>query len=292
MTDAFYWLSQFLNGLTIGMILLLIASGLTMLLGVLTILNFAHGAFYMLGAYLLYSIFVSNFLGWFWIALIIIPLFVAITSGFLETFLLRPLYKRERLYTLLLTFGLAMVFDDLVLIFWGRDFLSVEVPKILSGTINLGEIGYPVYFLFIIFLGPIVSLILWYMLYKTKFGKLIRAASNDVEMLEALGINVKWVFTGVFALGASLSCLGGLLVAPYRSIVPGMGLEIFIESFIVVVIGGLGSFRGAIIGALIIGQLEAFGILIIPNFSMIFMYLILLLVLIFKPTGLYGEKTI
>ena len=111
MTDAFYWLSQFLNGLTIGMILLLIASGLTMLLGVLTILNFAHGAFYMLGAYLLYSIFISNIFGWFWIALIIIPLFVAVTSGFLETFLLRPLYKRERLYTLLLTFGLAMVLE-------------------------------------------------------------------------------------------------------------------------------------------------------------------------------------
>ncbi len=288
-----FLISQFLNGLAVGMILLLIASGLTLLLGVLGVLNFAHGAFYMLGAFLIFSLSVHlSDPWWFWIGIVLVPIVVAIVAALIELVLLRPLYSRERLYTLLLTFGLAMVLDDLVLMIWGRGFKSVPIPENLAGTLSIGTYGFPNYYLFIIFIGPIVCAGLWYLLYRTPFGKLIRAASTDTETLSALGVNVNWVFTGVFALGGLLACLGGLLVAPMRSIVPGMGLEIFIESFVVVVIGGMGSFAGAIVGAILIGELKAFGILILPNFAMIFIYAVLLVVLIAKPKGLFGEKTV
>lgn len=291
--DLSFLISQFLNGLAIGMILLLIASGLTLLLGVLGVLNFAHGAFYMLGAFLVFAL--STELAdpwWFWVGIILVPIVVALVAALIELVLLRPLYDRDRLYTLLLTFGLAMVLDDIVLMIWGRDFKSVSVPENLAGTLSIGAYGFPNYYLFIILMGPIVCIGLWFLLYRTPFGKLIRAASTDTETLSALGVNVNWVFTGVFALSALLACLGGLLVAPLRSIVPGMGLEIFIESFVVVVIGGTGSFAGAIVGAILIGELKAFGILVLPNFAMIFIYAILLVVLIARPKGLFGEKTV
>ncbi|WP_136659408.1 branched-chain amino acid ABC transporter permease [Nitratireductor sp. XY-223] len=291
--DIAFVAAQFLNGLAIAMILILIASGLTLLLGVLGILNFAHGGFYMLGAFMMFSLGQWGLGGmWFWVGLITIPLALALVAAVVEICLLRPLYHRERLYTLLLTFGLAMVFDDLALLIWGRDFKTVPVPELLSGAVSIGNYGFPLHFIFIIVVGPVVCALLWYLLYRTPFGKLIRAASTDTEMLGALGVNVNLVFTGVFALSAALAGLAGLLVAPIRSIVPGMGLEIFIESFIVVVIGGMGSLGGAIIGALLIGQIKAFGILALPNFAMIFIYLVLLAVLIVKPRGLFGEKTV
>jgi branched-subunit amino acid ABC-type transport system permease component len=174
---------------------------------------------------------------------------------------------------------------------WGRDFKSVPTPALLDGTLSIGGHGFPVYFVFIILLGPCVAIALGYLLNRTTFGKLIRAAATDTEMLEALGVNVNWVFTGVFALGAWLASTGGILAAPFRSIVPGMGLEMFIQSFIVVIIGGMGSFGGAIIGSILIGQLAAFGTLVLPNFAMIFIYAIMLAVLIFRPQGLFGEAT-
>lgn len=290
--DAPFLLNQFLNGLTIGMIYMLTASGLTLLLGVLGVLNFAHGAFYMLGAFMLYSMMQSHLPGWFWAAMIVIPLAVAVAGAGIEMALLRPVYDRERLHTLLLTFGLAMVFDDLVLMIWGRDFKTVTLPDMLARHADIGGFGFPQYFFLVIAIGPLVALGLWYLLFQTTFGRLIRAASTDTETLGALGVNVKWVFTFVFALGAGLAALGGLLIAPFRSIVPGMGLEVFIESFIVVVIGGLGSLRGAVVGAFLIGQLKAFGILVFPNYAMIFIFALMLAVLLLRPKGLFGEHSL
>lgn len=290
--EASFLINQFLNGLTIGMIYMLTASGLTLLLGVLGVLNFAHGAFYMLGAFALFSTMRTGFPGSFWLALVAIPIFVGLLGAGIEMALLRPLYERERLYTLLLTFGLAMVLDDLVLMIWGRDFKTVTLPPMLQGGVDLGSFHFPRYFFLVILLGPVVAAGIWAILFRTNFGKLVRAASTDTETLGALGINVKWVFTFVFALGAALAALGGLLIAPFRSIVPGMGLEVFIESFIVVVIGGLGSLRGAIVGAFLIGQLKAFGILVLPNYAMIFIFALMLLVLLFKPKGLFGEHAL
>lgn len=289
--DIAFVASQFMNGLAIAMILLLIASGLTLLLGVLGVLNFAHGAFYMLGAFMIFSLSRWDLAGaWFWIGLIIVPLALGLLGATVEVLLLRPLYQRERLYTLLVTFGLAMVFDDLALMIWGRDFKTVAIAPMLNGTLMVGPYGFPMHFIFIIVIGPLVCFLLWGLLYRTPFGKLVRAASTDTEMLSALGVNVNLVFTGVFALSALLAGLAGLLVAPLRSIVPGMGLEVFIESFIVVVIGGMGSLAGAVVGALLIGQVKAFGILALPNFAMVFIYAVLLIVLIMRPQGLFGEK--
>ena len=290
--DASFLINQFLNGLTIGMIYMLTASGLTLLLGVLGVLNFAHGSFYMLGAFALFSSMQIDHPSTFWLACIGIPLLVGFLGAGIEMALLRPLYERARLYTLLLTFGLAMVLDDLVLMIWGRDFKTVTLPLMLQGGFDLGDFRFPYYFFLVILLGPMVAVGLWFILIRTNFGKLVRAASTDTETLGALGINVKWVFTFVFALSAALAALGGLLIAPFRSIVPGMGLEVFIESFIVVVIGGLGSLRGAVIGALLIGQLKAFGILLLPNYAMIIIFALLLLVLLFKPRGLFGEHAL
>jgi branched-subunit amino acid ABC-type transport system permease component len=287
--DVAFLFSQFLNGLTIGMIYMLTASGLTMLLGVLGVLNFAHGSFYMLGAFMLFTFTQLGFSGWFWVGLLLIPICCGLVGGILESALLRPLYERERFHTLLLTFGLAMVFDDLVLMVWGRGFKTAPMPWPFEGTIYFGAFGFPQYYILIILIGPVVCGGLWYLLHRTDFGKLIRAASSDPETMGALGINVKWVFTGVFALGALLAGLAGMLVAPIRSIVPGMGLEVFLESFIVIVIGGLGNLRGAILGAFLIGQLKAFGILIFPNYAMVLTFALMLLVLVVRPKGLFGE---
>ncbi len=290
--DVGFWLTQFLNGLANAMVLFLIASGLTILLGVLGVLNLAHGSFYMLGAFLIFSSSAIRHPGWFWVGLLLAPLVVAGFGTIIEAVFLRPLYGRERLYTLLLTYGFTLILDDLVLLIWGRDYKSVPIPALFEGRIAIGDFSYPVYFLFIIAVGPLLGALLWCVLHRTNFGKLIRAAATDSEMLDALGVNVNRVFTGVFALGAWLASLGGILAAPMRSVEPGMGVEIIIESFIVVIVGGMGSYLGAFVGAVLIGMLKAFGIELLQNFAMIFLYALVLPILILRPRGLFGETTI
>ena len=290
--DAGFWLTQFLNGLANAMVLFLIASGLTILLGVLGVLNLAHGSFYMLGAFLIFSSSVIENPGWFWMGLLLAPLVVAGFGALIEAFCLRPLHHRERLYTLLLTYGFTLILDDLVLLIWGRDYKSVPIPALFEGRILIGDFSYPVYFLFIIAVGPSLGVFLLFILHRTNFGKLVRAAATDSEMLDALGVSVNRVFTGVFALGVWLASLGGILAAPMRSVEPGMGVEIIIESFIVVIVGGMGSYLGAFVGAVLIGMLKAFGIEILQNFSMIFIYALVLPILILRPRGLFGETTI
>ncbi len=279
----------FLNGLTFGMVLFLIASGLSLIFGVLGVLNFAHGTLYMLGAYLAYQALAVS--GDFWVALLIAPLLVAVFGGLTELLLLRPVYRRPVAYQLLLTFGVILVVTDLVKMIWGMGYYSIPYPPLLSGAVLILGRGFPRYNLFIIVAGLLVAAGLWGLLRRTRAGILIRAAAADREMAAALGIPVPRLFTGVFALGAWLGGLGGALAGPLGSLSLDMAVRIIVEAFAVVVIGGLGSLPGAVVGSFLIGQLEAFGVLFIPRFHMAFMFMLMAVVLIIRPRGLLGQAT-
>ena len=279
-------------GLASAMLLFLISSGLTLVFGVLGIVNFAHGSLYMLGAYLAYSstLLLNPMLGSFWLALTTSTIVVAVIGLLIERFLLKHIYKTDHIYQLLLTFSLVMIIDGLVKMIWGLDPKSFSEPAFLSGSLSVLGRPFPAYAIFIILAGIVLSLLLWAFLSKTRFGRFIRAASADRDMTNALGINVAFIFTAVFTLGSWLAALGGVLAGPLRVTSPDMGSTIIIESFAVVVIGGLGSLPGAFIGSLLIGLLDAFGIFYLPRFSMAFTYILMALVLISKPTGLFGTE--
>lgn len=282
---------QLLNGLTNAMFIFLIASGLSIIFGVLGVLNFAHGSLYMLGAYATYqcvSLFV-DFPGQFWWAVIAASVAVALLGGIIERLLLRRLYHQEELNQLLLTYALVLVLGDLARFIWGVDQLSVSRPAVLRGAVEILGQYFPKYNVFILFLGPCVAFLFWFFMLRTRWGRMVRAAALDRETLGALGVNVDRLFTVVFMIGSWLGALGGALVAPVITIRPGMDVEIIINAFIVVVIGGLGSFWGTFLGALIVGPVYALGILVFPRLSMIFIYVIMVVVLMTRPWGLLGR---
>lgn len=265
--DFSFFLIQCLNGLTYAMFLFLITSGLSLIFGVLGVLNFAHGSFYMVGAYLCYSftIFFHNFIGNFWVALFLAPLLVGLIGVLIEFFTLRPIYDRDEFYQLLLTYGAILVFDDFVKLIWGVHYRAIPQPEILAGQIDILGRPFPKYYLFVIIFVSIIALLIWVFLNRTKLGKIIRASASDREITNALGINVPFWFSFVFFLGSFLGGLGGALAGVVFSPSPRMASDYIIASFIVIVIGGMGSMMGSLIGSLIIGQVEAFGILIFPD---------------------------
>ncbi len=280
-------LANVLNGLSWGMLLFLISVGLTTVFGVMGVLNFAHGSLFMLGAYLCMQL--VRWLGSFWLGLLLGPPVVAMLAVFIERFLLRSLYGRDVSFQLLLTFGLMLFLDDGVRIVWGAAYHVVNPPEVLSGVIPLFSQTYPVYRIFLVILGPLVGAALWAFFTFTRWGKVLRAAAMDREMAEIAGVRVPLMFTAVFAFGAWLAALGGALAAPHQSVGPAMGERIIIESFIVVVIGGMGSFPGAFVGALILGLLGSFGTTLLPDVQMALPYILLALVLLTRPRGLFGE---
>jgi len=289
--DPAFLVVQCLNGLTQAMFLFLIASGLTLIFGVLGVLNFAHGSLYMLGAYLSYTI-ASLFVGRpsaFWVALVLGSLGVALAGGLIEAIFLRPVYRRAELDQLLVTYALVLIIGDVVKFAWGPDNRSISRPAILAGSVLVGGRDFPTYNLLVIALGPLVAAALWLLLTRTQFGRLIRAAASDREMVGVVGADVSRLFTGVFVLGAWLGGLGGGLAAPVGAIYPGMDVEVIAESFIVVVVGGMGSLTGTLLGSLIIGQLNAFGILFFPRFALLFVYVLMVVVLVVRPWGLLGK---
>jgi len=291
LADPGFLAVQCLNGLTQAMFLFLIASGLSLIFGVLGVLNFAHGSLYMLGAYLSYTI-ASLFVGSpaaFWVALILGSIGVALVGGIIESVFLRPVYRREELEQLLVTYALVLIISDLVKLAWGAENRSGSRPALLAGSVDIAGRDFPTYNLFVLAAGPLVALGLWLLLRRTQFGRLVRAAANDREMVGVVGVNVTGLFTGVFMLGAWLGGLGGGLAAPIGAIYPGMDVEIIVESFIVVVVGGMGSLGGTLLGALIIGQLNAFGILFFPRFAIVFVYILMAVVLVIRPWGLLGR---
>ncbi len=279
----------FLNGLTNGLLLFLIALGLNLIFGVMGVLNFAHGSLYMLGAYLTYTIAVQGKLS-FWLALIIAPVIVALVGGAIEILCLRPIYGRDVSSQLLLTFAFVLLINDLVRLLWGNLPLTILNPELFQQTTQILGDPYPTYNLFIILITPAIAIGLWLLLKRTRWGKLMRAAARDPVMTGALGINVPRLFTLVFILGTWLAGVAGVLAAPLRTINPAMGDNIIIESFIVVVIGGLGNLPGSLVGALTIGQVNSFGILIAQRAQVAFPFILMTIVLLLRPRGLFGKS--
>ncbi|MGO9580574.1 MAG: ABC transporter permease [Desulfobaccales bacterium] len=281
---------ELLSALRQAAFLFLISSGLTLIFGVLNIINFAHGALYMLGAYLAYGI--TLYLvgpSGFFLALLMAPLGVAAVAAIIEMGLLRRIYNQEEIYQLLLTFSLVLIIDDLVKIIFGAEYKSITKPDFLSGSFVLFGGTVPVYTALVLVVAPAIAATMWYLLYRTKTGKLVRATSSDREMADALGINMAALFTLVFAFGAMLAGFAGALAGPVRTVFPGLSSEVIIESFVVVVIGGLGSLWGALVASLLIGTLETVGIIIFPAFEMALIYLLMVLVLVVRPWGLFGK---
>lgn len=278
---------QLLVGLSRTTILFIVSSGLSLVLGILRIPNLFHGSLYMIGAFMAYSI--ATFFGGlsgFWLALILAPIGVALISFVIERGLFCRLYEREHLMLLLFTFSITLVFGDLVKLVWGADYRSMPPPEILQGAIPVFGLPFPRYNLFLLIIGPLVALGLWFLTNKTKIGKIARAAAVDREMVGAVGINVSRVFAGVFVIGCFLAGLGGALVAPTQNITQGMDHTIIIEAFLIVIIGGLGNIWGALLGALIFGLTDAIGILVWPQFAIVFPYVAVVIVLMFRPKGL------
>jgi branched-chain amino acid transport system permease protein len=289
--DASFVFAQSLSGLTAAMFLFLIASGLSLIFGVLRVLNFAHGTFYMLGAYLAYQsmLWLGPGPGLFWIAALGAALTIALLGGVVERVLFRHLYGKEELYQLLFTYALGLILSDVAKIFWGTQQKSVSRPPELTGSFSLFGATIPAYNLFIILLGPSIALAFWFVLQRTRAGRFIRAAALDRETLGALGINVDALYTWVFMLASFLGGLGGALISPMRATTPGMDTEVIVEAFVVVVIGGLGSLWGTFLGAVVYGQVLSFGILFFPRFSIFAVFALMAAVLIIRPWGLLGR---
>jgi branched-chain amino acid transport system permease protein len=288
---ASFLFSQFMGGLTAAMFLFLIASGLSLVFGVMRVLNFAHGSFYMLGAYLAWQAmqWLHPVGGAFWVAAIFAALAIAVLGGIVERLLLRHLYGRDELYQLLLTYALVLIFGDVAKYTWGTGQLSVSGPRLLDGSIRIFGTTQPYYNLFIIALGPAIAVAVWLVLTRSSAGRMVRAAAYDREMLDALGANVGALYTGMFVVSSFLAGLSGALVTPIESIVPGMDVLIIVQAFIVVVIGGLGSFWGTFWGSVIYGQVLSFGILIFPGFSLFSVYALMAVILVIRPWGLFGR---
>jgi len=281
-------LSQLLVGLSRAMILFIVASGLSFILGVLRVPNVAHGSLYMIGAFAAHTI--ATTLGGhpagFWLAMLGAPLIVGGISLAAERLLFRHLYEREHLMLLLFTFGLALILGDLTKMVWGADYRSIVPPPFLQGSLDVLGTALPRYNLFLLLVGPAVAVALWLVSTKTRFGRIARAAAVDREMVGALGIHVSWVFAWAFVLGCVLAGLGGALVSPTISVTLGMDHTIIIEAFLIVTIGGLGNIWGALVGSLLFGVTQSLGVLLLPQFAIVFPYLAVVVILTLKPTGL------
>ncbi len=286
--EPYLYVHLFLNGIALSTCFFLLAAGLSLIFGVLGILNFAHGAFFMIGAYFTFQ--VIHWTGNFWLSALLAPLLVAGVGTVTERFLLRHTYRIDVNFQLLLTFGLILVIEDLIRLVWGVNWYTVQEPQILEGVVPILGVGYPIYSLFYGGVGFSVFWGIWLFLNKTRYGKKIIAASSDRELANGLGINVPRLYTVVFAMGSWLAGLMGVFHGPMININLDMGHRYIMTAFAVVVIGGLGNIKGAYIGALILGQLEAFGILYIPLFQRIFMYAFMMLILIWRPRGLFGVE--
>src|SRR6266481_3487619 len=283
---AFYFV-QFLTGLASAASLFLVASGLSIIFGVTRIVNFAHGAFYMLGAYVAFTLTerFSGALG-FWGGIVVAALVVAAIGVLVEMVLLRRIYHAPELFQLLATFGLTLMVEDLVVLIWGpEDLLGRRAPG-FKGAVDFFGQNIPTYDLFLIALSPVVLGLLWLMFQRTRWGVLVRAATQDRDMVAALGVNQKWLFTSVFALGVFLASLGGALQIPRDAVHHALDLRIIVDVFVVVVIGGL---IGAFVAAVLVSELNAFGILIFPKISIILVFLVMAAVLIVRPWGLFGR---
>jgi branched-chain amino acid transport system permease protein len=282
---------QLLNGVQYGLVLFLVASGLTLVFGILGVINLAHGAFYMLGAYLAYWI--TAYTGSFWLALVGGIAIAFVVGLLLEEIFVKRLYGRDHLAQVLLSFGLILVLDEIRHILFGKDVHSVPAPEFLRGSIPLTEVlSYPVYRLAICAFCLAVAAAIFFVIQKTRIGMIVRAGAENRDMTRALGIPFDVVNRYVFAVGIVLAALGGIVVAPISTVFPGMDNQMLILSFVVVVLGGIGSVAGAAIGALLIGIADSFGKVFFPNFSSFTVYVLMAIVLLWRPAGILGRREI
>jgi branched-chain amino acid transport system permease protein len=282
------FVAQLLNGLVYGVLLFLIAAGLSLIFGLMNVVSLAHGSFFMLGAYFGLSIF--KITGSFWLALILAPIPVVLLGVLMELMFLRPLYRRGHLDQVLLTFGFTFVFLDLVQTLWGRTVLRLPVPDALQGTVQIGLGVFSAYRLCLIGFGFTIALLLWLFLERSRIGAMVRAGVDNAVMAAGLGANIPALFTGIFGLGVALAALGGIAAAPVIGLYPGMDSEILIPAFIVIVIGGMGSLRGAFVGSLLIGIADTFGKAYFQSIALFLIYLAMTVVLLIRPQGLFGIK--
>lgn len=276
------------NGLALGMVYLLFAVGLTVIFGMLDVVNFAHGVFYAAGAYLTYT--VVTWTGSFGLALLAVPVGVWLVGAALEIGLVRRLYGRGHIAQILLTYGLVFVVQELFIIAWGPVGKTIPVPDFLAGLVDLGFMLYPRLRLFIIVVATVLTIAAWLLLVKTKYGAIIRAGIEDSEMVACLGINVGRVFTATFALGVALAGIAGVLVVPIRGAQPSMGADILGLSFVVVALGGLGSFAGATVGAVLVGLVQSTMALVWPAGANVAIFSVMALILVVRPQGLLGVR--
>ena len=297
--DAYTFLIQVLNGIQYGLLLFLCAAGLTLVFGFMGIINLAHGSFYMVGAYLAWSL--AGRLGSFWLAIptgIVLSVLLGLA---LEWLLISKLYRRDHLYQVLLTYGLILIFEELRSLVWGDDVHGVAVPVELAASIPLTEnLSYPVYRLAISGVCIAIALGMYWLIRRTRLGMMIRAGAVNREMVQALGINIGLLYRVVFALGVALAAFAGMIAAPAASVFPGMGNQILIICFVVVVIGGIGSVKGALVAAILIGLVDTFGkvvtlqiggVKLLPELAGMTVYLLMAAVLLWRPEGLFGKKS-
>ena len=279
---------QLLNSVQYGLLLFLLAAGLTLIFGIMGVVNLAHGSFYMLGAYMAYALTAA----WDNLALAILAgTLISIAAGWLlEKLLFKHFYHRSHLDQVLLTFGLIYIFEELRSMLWGDDVHNVGVPAVLDWSIQLTDtLSYPAYRLFMLAMCSALALGLWLLISKTKLGMKIRAGAFNSDMAQALGINIVRLHSLVFAMGVALAALSGMLIAPLSSVYPHMGAQVLIMCFVVVVIGGIGSVRGALTAALLVGLVDTFGKLLLPQFASMLVYVLMALVLLYKPEGLFKQ---
>jgi len=282
------YVAQGIHGLAYGMILFLLASGLTLIFGMMGILNLAHAAFFMLSAYFCYQVLVMT--ESFWLALLIAPVATGLIGVVLERFLLRRVHALGHIGELILTVGVSLVILEGVKVFWGTESLPVKVPPYLEGLISIAGLEYPIYRIFIIGLSFFVLGILALVLYKTRLGMVVRAAVSDADMVNSLGINVPLVFMFVFGLGTWLAGVAGVAIAPILTVFPGLGDQVGLDAFMVVVVGGFGSLGGAFLVSIIFGLLSSYGVQFVSQLAPVLMFIFMAIVLVIKPMGLFGER--
>lgn len=283
-----FYLIQLLNGVQYGLLLFLLASGLTLIFGIMGVINLAHGSFYMVGAYL--AFWLARLTGSLWLAIPIGVVLALIIGLILETAIFSRLYKRDHLYQVLLTFGLILIFEELRSILFGDDVHGVPVPALLNYSVRLTDtLSYPVYRLFVTGVCLVIAGGMYFLIQKTRLGMMIRAGSSNREMAAALGVNIPLVFAVIFAFGTALAAFAGMIATPISSVFPGMGNQILIICFVVVVIGGIGSITGAMIASLAIGLADTLGKVLAPELSGIAVYLLMAIVLLWRPQGLANK---
>lgn len=283
-----FLLTQSLNAFSQAALLFFLGVGLTLIFGIMRIVNFAHGTFYMLGAFIGYSS--AAVTGSFWSGLIAGPLIAGAIGAAFERGLLRRLYKRDASAFLMVTFGLTLVLGELIRLIWGVNALQLQMPDLLSGVVFLLDEPFPVYRLFLAGAGVLVAIAIWQFLERTRLGLLIRATSQNAEMVHALGVDVNMIRSAIFGIGCGLAALGGVLAAPLLTASLGMAENAVIDAFVIVIIGGMGSFLGSLLAAVLVAFVQVFGTYYFPDFAMAAMYLLMLLVLVIRPGGLLGKE--